>query len=208
MPETLQLLPFQTQYNCPVKLVWGGGEGRWGLCAMELVSVLIDQYEDKHNSMMSPQSVHPSIRALFQNVNDIDGPSDEERADALWPLLPAAFGTAQYENLLPEDMNYIGVTRFPTEQLAKALGVQHFVMPSSVVGVYTNGWKDFDKGVEALKIALTLYWSEVQKVNPGALPQIDFTEEQISNLDNWLSKLKNGELFAVANEYDSSLVLR
>jgi hypothetical protein len=235
MPE-ITLLPLETSYPCPVKMIGAGGEGRRGVCAMEVASVLFGDL-DPDKFMDRPQGVNPWLRRMVIAANDMGEmfSTDEERADALWPFLPALAGSAEASQYLPKETNISDCedsdceecddARFPLKAYLEALGLPsgYDLEPDFALRRFSrNGTKnglfvyDKEKALHGLKLGVTVFWSEVLKGYMSAVaeddfearvfPQPDFTPEQIDNLNTWLVKLAAGDLYE--DDYDPSLTIR
>lgn len=184
---------FKTSYPCPVSLVEGGGEGRWGLCAMELVSLLTGEGTDRPWTIVG--SVHPVLRDSIVCLNDGGlALSNEERADAIWPLLPSIMGTGEYGKGSPppgtEDRySYLRWQGLPFRELVTLLGLPlDEASPNATVGELLRRGRFLTRAsfLEMTKAIIGFFW-----LHFGGLPQEDFTEEQLKRLNRYLKEKGN-----------------
>ena len=178
------MLTFESRYPCPVRLVHGGGVGRYGLCAMELLGVMVEGQPSEWVS-----SVNEDLRTLLVNVNDLRylWESPEARADELWPILPKLVGTDLYN------------CPFPRATYSERLQVPPSGTPwgSLLMFINLHGGSIHEGTVETwqkaalsgLKEGVSLYWETW-----GGEPQQDFTKDQMGRLENFL-KLHEGDRF-------------
>lgn len=221
MPLTAEMLPFTSSYSCPVALRNGGGEGRWGLCVMELISILNGENDQGYAGYKSA-TVDESLRLLAMNVNDFfvgeDGVTPEVRADVLWPIIPSLLQTAvagkHIEKVFHSNCGYETCCKEPSvnpEALAEKLGIPWKKRGAwALIKDYSSmdGDYEWDKIVNAFKVYITVFWSEAKKTWEASedenddmpIPQTDFTEEQYARLLSWLADLKAGNFFP--NEFD------
>lgn len=173
------MLTFESRYPCPVRLVHGGGVGRYGLCAMELLGVMMEGQPSEWVS-----SVNEDLRSMMVNVNDLRylWPTPEDRADLLWPILPKLVGTDLYN------------CPFPRATYSERLRVPPSGTPWGALLMFINLHKDdhdypAKAAISGLKEGISLYWETW-----GGEPQQDFTKDQIGRLNTFL-KHHEGDRF-------------
>lgn len=189
------MLTFESRYPCPVRLIHGGGVGKYGLCAMELLSVMAGGCQEdgiRPNEWVS--SVDEDLRNLVVRVNDTTAfwSTPEQRADLLWPILPKVLGTKGN-----------GPAPFPRETYADRLGVP---IPGTPVGallmferLHGEDMGSYQEAaLHALKEGISLYWETW-----GGTPQEDYTDEQYGRLTRWLSA-QEGNVFLERMVYSAA----
>lgn len=191
-------MEFRSQYACPTRIIHGGGEGTYGLCAMEILSVMTgdlgkrigeDLQEETYPQYLLPSTVNEELNRLVYAVNDSYNweVSVKERTGLLWPILPSLIDTSE------------GV--FPTEEYKAALGVEDlpsYTLLSDLPSIYarakftmTGEIRLFPLAVEALKTAIRLF-HETNKTTP--LP--DYLPEHMERLNAFLAKHEGNEMLA------------
>lgn len=177
------------------------GDGVYGWCAIEMASIMDGQLLPNESHL----PFNRFLRSFVIQVNDMafQHVSREERADALFPILPKLFGSREAEAFLPEDMTetyggfYDDPCRFPRVEYLDRLGLPHtmrnpwgMIIAPSVSYNYeeARGTPDFHKGVDLLKKAIMVFWEQVER-HGGPSPQDDFTQEQIDNLEDYIDGL-------------------
>lgn len=193
------MLTFTTQYPCPVPFVSGGGHGEYGLCAMEVVSIMTG--EDKFVPHADVSSVHASLRDLMICANDAlpnDVLPGEVRADALWPIVPSILGTGDLgpqidlNTPLPpqEHFSQSFLKGFPIVDYAMALNEDlihgSYTSPSNVMRAYIHRTSSplqmWERAVHAMKIGVETFWDEFRE---EALPRTEFTEREVEEVRDY-----------------------
>jgi hypothetical protein len=157
---------------CPVGLIHGGGMGRFGLCAMELASILSGEIMDD-----TPTSVNPFIANLIRYANDKYVGTPGGRADEFWPLLPQVIGT--------------GGKVYPVDFLAAQLGYPYNYATEHTVVVWYYGslTPDYARIRSLIDHAVTA-WHEFYE-RPI---RHEFHPEERERLNAWLEKNQGNPL--------------
>lgn len=185
------MLDFSTRYPCPTRLISGGGTGPYGLCAMELLAVMLGAVDGHGRVVDHHPDIHPDLADLVISANDFGFGyiSTEQRTTGLWPVLPKVIGTAgapfpwiRYRELLgmAKENGYVwssdsypySIRRWAWEQAEKD-------------GANADRAEDYAKAwpyaLDALKVAINLH-AETNSLDL----QEDFTSEQMSRLYAYL----------------------
>lgn len=166
--------------ECPVGLRHGGGEGRWGLCLMELVSILQGSATDTIYVTADPESVHPDLVRLGIQVNDnYRALSSAERADALWPLIPGLLGTRGEEVNL-DLSSFKERFNIPDSDSICTCGVCKMVSEGNWLRDYIQRCSNAER-LQILDAAIDLYHETA-----GTTRRREFAPEELARLDAWL----------------------
>lgn len=191
---------FQTSFPNRYLFRAAAGDGIYGCCAGEFISIA--------DGATRPNDSHPSFNAFLRSfviqVNDMrsDDISPAERSDALFPILPALFGSKEAEAYLKRDIDLqlypdpMDMTRFPRLEFLEAVGLPPVVLnpwgmmteAARVVDEDGAARRDFYKGIEVLKTAFVVFWEQVE-MQGGPSPQEDYTSEQIDRVHTYLDTL-------------------
>lgn len=215
------MLTFTTQYPCPTVFLAGGGDGNWGLCVMEALSVLTGEWisnpkplmewdGQKYTELARPyvnvSSVHPALRDLLVSANDTLGAPDlsgEDRADGLWPILPSVMDTARLTagERLPdyptsiEAFRYNYLQGFPIQTWAADLGEEltngPWTTPPTILRSYAWRASSPEKVWERTLIATKRAIEVFWEVHPGELPRTEFTTMEVFRLTEYLDEHPN-----------------
>lgn len=210
------MLTFSTRYDCPTKFLAGGGNGTYGLCAMEAISVLTGEYlsdpkpiiivgsqgyVEELRPYVNVSSVHPALRDILVSANDsltAAELSGEDRADGLWPILPSVMNTGHIAAGIPvpeypsseESFKYNYLRGFPLHKWADGLGEElpngPWTNPMSVLRQFAFRAEHPTRVWERILIATKSAIEVFWEEFPNELRRSEFTEREIANLNGYL----------------------
>ncbi len=174
---------FQSSYPCPVAIRRSGGNGRQGLCAMELLDVMTREANPDLNEKYllisdNEGGVNSVLRSAVLWWNDFGSEvlTQNQRADIIWPILPSVLGTAS-----------ISINPVAFGDHLQDLGYGEFCCALCPFTFHplvrdTNSKHDPEKATEVLKSVIRMFYA-IANVSP---PQSDYSGSQIANLQEWM----------------------
>lgn len=193
-------MDFTSRYAPPLTILGGGGSGLYGICAMELVNIILGRVDEDGRVEDSCPEVHSDLRQLVISVNDFGFGCvpNETRTEGLWPIVPRLIGTSGHrfpwsvfrEILSPGDTelwawtDHLGyaIRQYAWRQVGRLTGepISEPIKLQAQTDLYQAAWPH---ALDALKIALTVH----AQVNNLTL-QEDYTEDQMERLSDYLAK--------------------
>lgn len=180
-------MDFVTRFPCPIGFRAGAGNGIDGLCAMEVVDVMVRNVSsDPVGGVLDNNPyVHILLRRSIIHANDhLQFPDRDaarkERAALLWPILPKVLGSGVVSMPPTSDefndrLVLAGLATYDGYHGSNSLNVP---VKEDANGAYPI---DNERMVGNLRKTVELFWNVCQEVPPLE----DFTEEHIGNLIRW-----------------------